>query len=74
MAASTQQAPPDLHFHVEPLQTSEQVMVHMQICDNFGLTISLLTHPQIARLLGKQLIDKALEAEQTVVKPPSLLS
>lgn len=66
--------PPDLHFEAVPLQIGNQMMVRLQIADNFGITFQLVIPPAAARQFGKYLQETAITAEGTIVKPLSMVS
>jgi hypothetical protein len=72
--STTPQLLPDLHFEAVPLQIGNQMMVRLQIADNFGITFQLVIPPQAARAFGKYLQESASTAESTIVKPPSMLA
>jgi hypothetical protein len=63
----------DLHFHADPVQIGDQIMVQVQVADNFGLTFQMVMHPKIANAFGMMLRDTAHNAETTLVKPPNLI-
>lgn len=71
--AAGQPAVADLHFHSDPIQIGNQIMVQVQVADNFGLTFQMVIPKEIARAFGMQLRDAAHNAETMLVKPPSLI-
>lgn len=65
---------PDLHFEALPVQIGQAIMVRVTIADNFGMTFQLIMPPPAARAFGQYLIDQAIAAGNTLVKPPSMLA
>jgi len=64
---------PDLHFHAEPIQIGQQIMVRVQMADNFGMTFQIVVAPQIADGFGQLLKNAAAASKTMLVKPPSLV-
>ena len=64
---------PDLHFAADPMQVGEQIMVRIQVCDNFGVSFQLVMPPKIVIAFSKMLRDAASQAETTLVKPQSTI-
>jgi hypothetical protein len=65
---------PDLHFDVSPIQIGDVIMVRMQISDNFGLLSQLIMPPSAAKAFAKYMTERATEAENTLIKPQSMLA
>jgi hypothetical protein len=69
----TPQPIPDLHFDARPVQVDgpngSVIMVQVQVCVNFGVSLQLMLPPQIARSFGQYLRDAAHNADTTLVKP-----
>jgi hypothetical protein len=72
--ASAAQPVPDLHFNVEPMQLGQQMMVCIRVSDNFGLLQQIIMPPQAAKQFAKYIIERATEADNTILKPPSMLA
>lgn len=73
MSQPAQVAPPDLHFEAVPFQVGNQIMMRVTIADNFGMTFQLIFPPPASRAFGQYLIDQAIAAGNTLVKPPSVI-
>jgi len=63
--------PPNLHVNCQPIQVGDQIMVQIQIGDNFGLAFTIVLPPKIANGFSKYLRDAVTAAETTLVKPTS---
>jgi hypothetical protein len=72
--SATAQPNPDLHIDCAPVQIGDQIMVRLQIADNFGLTFQFVMAPDFANGLGQYILGKSLEAKKMLIKPPSMLT
>jgi hypothetical protein len=72
MSANAQPIP-DLHFDVAPVQIGEQMMTCIRVSDNFGLLQQIIIPPQAAKQFGKYIVERATEAENTLIKPASMI-